>query len=42
MCWGIRTLPLLSVFPQKNLKLEFLDGALSGTIAAFHPAGWIQ
>ncbi|GFG39808.1 hypothetical protein Cfor_10583 [Coptotermes formosanus] len=34
--------PHLLVFPRSNMKAELLDGALPGSIAACHKAGWIQ
>ena len=34
--------PVLFVFPRKNMKAELLDGAPPGSIAACHPSGWIQ
>ncbi|KAJ3659224.1 hypothetical protein Zmor_010925 [Zophobas morio] len=34
--------PPMIIFPRKNMKVELLNGAPLGTIAACHPSGWIQ
>jgi len=28
--------------PEKNVKEELMDGAPAGSIAAYHPSGWMQ
>jgi DDE superfamily endonuclease. len=35
-------IPLLLVFPRKNMKQELMNGTLPGSIHAQHPSGWIQ
>jgi uncharacterized protein YbcC (UPF0753/DUF2309 family) len=37
-----RNVPSLLVFPRSNMQAELLDGALPGSVAARHKAGWIQ
>lgn len=34
--------PLLLIFPRKNMKNELKDGAPPGTVFETHPSGWIQ
>ncbi|CAH2011577.1 unnamed protein product [Acanthoscelides obtectus] len=34
--------PPLIVWPRKNMKIELMDGAPTGSIYACHPSGWIQ
>jgi hypothetical protein len=34
--------PPLIMFPRKNMKQEFMDGATMGSISACYPSGWIQ
>ncbi|XP_072398329.1 uncharacterized protein [Diabrotica undecimpunctata] len=34
--------PPLVIFPRKNMSEKLKKGALSGTIFAVHPSGWIQ
>lgn len=34
--------PLLIIFPRKNMAQEPMDGAPAGSIGACHPSGWIQ
>ncbi|XP_072390916.1 uncharacterized protein [Diabrotica undecimpunctata] len=38
---GSFVLPLVT-FPRKNMSVQLKKGALSGTIFAVHPSGWIQ
>jgi len=35
-------IPLLLVFPRKNMKQELMNGMPPGSIHACHPSGWIQ
>ncbi|CAH1972182.1 unnamed protein product [Acanthoscelides obtectus] len=37
-----RYIPPMLVFPRKNMKPELLNGAPPGSVARFHPSGWIQ
>jgi len=35
-------IPLLLVFPRKNMKQELMNGTMPGSIHVCHPSGWIQ
>lgn len=34
--------PLLLIFPRKNMSLNLMDGTPAGSVWACHPSGWIQ
>jgi hypothetical protein len=35
-------IPPVIMWPRKNVKAEFMNGAQVGSLTAFHPSGWVQ